>query len=206
MAHFTGNIDDFGGASANMYGMDCGKCSNRACLDCPRCPKGSSRLIKLLRDARKIPGVKKIIIRSGVRFDLADEPFIREVTEHHLVDTLRIAPEHVNRSVLKLMNKDKGNLNDFLKMYKKTGTKRKLSFYFMTSHPGSGMKEGKELADYMERLENAESFQVFTPTPGTLSTCMYYTEKNPWTREPVHVAKSFIEKKEQKRLILGRPR
>jgi radical SAM superfamily enzyme YgiQ (UPF0313 family) len=151
-----------------------------------------------------VPGVKKVFIRSGIRHDLATEEYVQELVSHHVFDTIRISPEHVNRNVLKLMNKDRGDFDLFLHWFKKTRTGKKLSFYFMTAHPGSGMKEAKELADAVGKLKNAESFQVFTPTPMTVSTCMYYTEMDPKTKEPVYVAKTFLEKKEQKRLILGK--
>ncbi len=205
MKHFKGNIDDLGGPSANMYGMDCQKCKNGHCLKCRRLPAvNNSKIVALLQKARRINGVKKIIIRSGIRFDLANEEYIREITQYHLLDALRIAPEHINPSILKLMNKNYGNLQEFINLFNRIGKGRSLSFYFMAAHPGSTMKDATDLANYMGRFRNIESFQLFTPTPGTLSTCMYYTEMDPWNKTPIHVPKSYTEKKEQKRLILDK--
>jgi uncharacterized radical SAM protein YgiQ len=198
MKHFKGNIDDLGGASANMYGIDCNQCGGN-CIDCKKLDRSNERLIKLLRKARKVPGIKKIIVRSGIRYDIASSEYIKEMAQHHILDTLRIAPEHVNNKVLRLMNKNKGDLKGFIKEFKKTD--RKLSFYYMTAHPGSSMKEAKELAEAVKNLKNAETVQVFTPTPMTVSTCMYYTGMDPKTKKKVYVPYSYREKKEQKRSL-----
>lgn len=200
MKRFKGNIDDLGGATANMYGMDCGKCENNNCIDCNQLDRSNKRIIELLRKARKIKGVKKIIIRSGIRYDLATDKYLKEIAENHILNTLRIAPEHVNKKVLRLMNKDKGDLKRFIERFKKI-TKRKLSYYFMTAHPGSSMKEAKELAEEMKRLGNTEKAQVFTPTPMTRSTCMYYTSLEPETKRKVYIPYTYAEKKEQKRVL-----
>lgn len=199
MKHFKGNIDDLGGPSANMYGMDCYKCVNGHCVDCEKLDRSNKKLINLLRKARKIPGVKKIFIRSGIRYDLASKEYIDEITKYHLSGTLKIAPEHVNKNVLRLMNKDKGDLDKFVNDFKRTG--KKLAFYFMTAHPGSSMKEAKELRDAVKRLKNAESVQVFTPTPMTVSTCMYYTSLDPKTRKKIYVPYTYSEKKKQKEIL-----
>ncbi|MFH1455588.1 MAG: YgiQ family radical SAM protein [archaeon] len=198
LPHFKGNIDDLGGASANMYGMDCNRC-NQDCIDCKILDQSNKRLINLLRKAREIKGVKKINIRSGIRFDLASPELVKEIGEYHTFNTLRIAPEHVNPNVLKLMNKDRGNLKKFIKDFTQTG--RKLSFYFMTAHPGSSMKEARELAREIKHMHNAEKVQIFTPTPMTVSTCMYYTGLNPKTKEKIYVPYTYSEKKEQKRVV-----
>ncbi|HJH27551.1 MAG TPA: hypothetical protein C5S37_12510 [Methanophagales archaeon] len=198
LPHFTGNIDDLGGPSANMYGMDCNKC-NASCIDCNILDRSNKRMVGLLREVRKVAGVKKVNIRSGIRFDLTTPEYIDEITKYHIFNTLRIAPEHVNKNVLKLMNKDKGDLKKFMVEFKKTN--RKLPFYFMTAHPGSTMKEAKELAKAIKRLKNAESVQIFTPTPMTVSTCMYYTGMDPKTKKKIYVPYTYSEKKEQKRLI-----
>jgi len=198
LPHFTGNIDDLGGPSANMYGMDCNKCNN-SCIDCNVLDRSNKRMVGLLRKVRKVEGVKKVNIRSGIRFDLTTPEYIEEITKYHIFNTLRIAPEHVNKNVLKLMNKDKGDLKKFMADFKKTN--RKLSFYFMTAHPGSTMKEAKELARAIKKLKNAETVQIFTPTPMTVSTCMYYTGMNPKTKKWVYVPYTYSEKKEQKRII-----
>lgn len=185
---FRGNIDDLTGPSINMYGLDFGK---------------KDALLELLRKARKIKGIKKINIRSGIKYDLASEELIGELIKYHRFDTIRIAPEHVNKNILKLMNKDQGNFHEFLKQVEKKHGKGKLSFYFMTAHPGSGMEEAKELANEIKKLRNAENVQVFTPTPMTVSTCMYYTALNPKTKEKIHVPYEYSEKKKQKRVIMG---
>jgi uncharacterized radical SAM protein YgiQ len=202
-SHFKGNIDDLGGPSANMYGMDCSlrnNCRNN-CIDCNKLEKNHKRLIALMREARKIKGVNHVFVRSGIRFDLAPKDYIAELVDNgHISGTLRIAPEHVNKKVLQLMNKDKGDLNEFIKFFNSRKSSHKLSFYFMTAHPGSSMKEAKELSEMTKKLK-AEDIQIFIPTPMTDSTCMYYTETNPLTGEKVYVPYTYNEKKEQKRIL-----
>ena len=201
LPNFKGNIDDFGGPSANMYGMDCPfryKCKNN-CLGCNKLNRSNKRIIELLRKARKVKGIKKIFIRSGIRYELANEEYLKEL-KHHVSGRLKIAPEHINSEVLKLMNKSGGNLDEFIRKFKKFDC-GDLSFYFMVGHPGSSMKETKELKEYMKKLKNAEQVQIFTPTPMTVSTCMYYTEMDPKTRKKIYVPKTFSEKKMQKRIL-----
>ncbi|MBW3012371.1 YgiQ family radical SAM protein [Candidatus Woesearchaeota archaeon] len=200
LALFKGNIDDFGGASANMYGMDCMKCSN-SCIDCKNLDRSNKRLIALLKKARAVEGVNNVFIRSGIRYDLASPEYIKEVAAHHIFGTLRIAPEHVSKNVLRLMNKDKGSIDEFEKEFAKT--KKKLSYYFMAAHPGSSMKEAEELAKAVKGMKNAEAVQVFTPTPMTVSTCMYYTGIDPFTMENVYVPYTYSEKKKQKNILFG---
>lgn len=197
--NFKGNIDDLGGPSANMYGMDCSKCDGD-CINCKTLDRSNKRLINLLRKARSIPGVKNVYIKSGIRYDLASPEYIKEVAKHHIFDTLKIGPEHVNKNILRLMNKDKGDLRNFIHEFEKTG--KKLSFYFMAVHPGSTMEEAKELAKAIKSLTNIESVQLFTPTPMTVSTCMYYTSMDPKTKQKIYVPYSYSEKKAQKRLLL----
>ena len=197
---FKGNIDDLSGPSVNMYGMDCNKCG-RDCIDCDQLDVSNKRLLGLLRKIRKVAGVKKLSIRSGIRYDLASPALVDEIAKYHVFNDLKIAPEHVNEKVLKLMNKNRGNFMEFVKYFARTG--RKLSFYFMTAHPGSSMAEAEELARAVKRLRNAEKVQVFTPTPMTVSTCMYYTSMDPKTKKEVYVPYSYAEKKRQKRLVFG---
>ena len=197
---FRGNIDDLGGPSANMYGMDCNKCEN-SCINCNKLDRSNKRLINLLRRVRSVKGVRNVFIKSGIRFDLTSSDYLKEIVNYHLFDTLKIAPEHVSLSVLKLMNKDKGNLESFIKGFKALKTSKKLSFYFMVAHPGCGPKESKELALILKRLGNVETVQVFTPTPMTVSTCMYYTSLDPKTKKKVYVPYTYLEKKEQKRML-----
>jgi uncharacterized radical SAM protein YgiQ len=190
---FRGIIDDFGGPSANMYGLDFDK----------DIKKSHSRLVELLRKVRGISGIKKVFIRSGVRFDMATPEYIREIAKHHISGKLKIAPEHVNEHVLNLMNKagsKSENLDYFIKEFNKIGC-GELTFYFMVGHPGTGMRESEELAEKIKHLKNAESVQIFTPTPMTVSTCMYYTGLNPLTKKPIYVPYTFAEKKEQKRIL-----
>ncbi|MFH1682378.1 MAG: YgiQ family radical SAM protein [Candidatus Woesearchaeota archaeon] len=197
LPHFKGNIDDLGGPSANMYRMDCHKCQ-RSCLDCKNLDRSNKRLIALLKKAEQIPGVKHVYIKSGVRYDLSSEGYIQEL-KNHVFDTIRIAPEHVNKKVLQLMNKDRGNLKEFTRHFRQD----QLSFYFMTAHPGSGMKEAEELARVIKGLRNAEHVQIFMPTPMTVSTCMYYTSLDPKTKEQIYVPYTYNEKKRQKRVIFS---
>jgi uncharacterized radical SAM protein YgiQ len=208
---FKGYIDDLGGPSANMYGMDCPareRCE-RNCLDCKRLERGHGRLIRLMRKARSVPGVKKVFVRSGIRYDLAmdSEAYVRELCEHHISGLLKIAPEHVSPEVLRRMNKESRPLDEFRAMFKRinAGRGQHLKSYFMVAHPGSGEKEARELAREIRRLEQdgekpVEGVQIFTPTPMTVSTCMYHTGIDPLSGEKVHVPRTFAEKKEQKRL------
>jgi len=202
LPHFKGNIDDFGGPSANMYGMDCPlkyTCKNK-CLECKKLDRSNRRLIDLLRKARQIKGIKKIFVRSGIRYDLVSDEYLKDLVRYHISGKLKIAPEHISKAVLKLMNKDYGDLDDFIKRFKvlKCG---ELDFYFMTGHPGSSMKEAEELRKYIKGLKNAEKVQIFTPTPMTVSTCMYYTRMDPKTKKPIYVPFTYSEKKLQKRIL-----
>lgn len=210
---FKGYIDDLGGPTANMYGMDCREedCQ-KECLSCPKLEQSHKRLIQLMRRAREIPGVKKVFVRSGIRYDLAMQSpeYLRELSDHHLSGLLKIAPEHVSPQVLRLMNKEMRPLEEFRRLFRKLnkGRKQYLKYYFMVGHPGTSPKEAQELAKAARRLEAEgdkphEGIQVFTPTPMTRSACMYYTGKDPATGEPVYVPWSYAEKKEQKRMILS---
>jgi uncharacterized radical SAM protein YgiQ len=201
MSHFKRNIDDLGGPSANMYGMDCHACEGE-CITCGKLNKSQGRLIKLMKKLRSIKGVKKVFVRSGIRYDLVNEEYLSQLVKHHVSGKLKIAPEHVNADVLALMNKDKskGNLSKFIADFNKIGC-GELAFYFMIGHPGTGMKESQELEQAIKKLKNAESVQLFTPTPMTVSTCMYYTGLDPRTKKKIYVPYSFKEKKEQKRIL-----
>src|SRR3989344_3873312 len=200
LPHFRGNIDDFGGPSANMYGMDCAKC-NGDCMACSNLDRSHRRLINLLRKARGIPKIKNIFVRSGIRYDLATKEYIKELAGFHVSGKLKIAPEHVNKHVLQLMNKNMGDLEKFIKEFGEASN-CELAFYFITAHPGSTIFEAKELAKSIRKMSNAESVQIFTPTPMTVSTCMYYTGMNPKTGKKVYVPLTYKEKKEQKRILM----
>jgi uncharacterized radical SAM protein YgiQ len=208
---FKGYIDDLGGPTANMYGMDCRAACEKDCLECPRFDRSHGRLIRLMRKARRIPGIKKIFVRSGIRFDLAmDSPeYLRELSSHHLSGLLKIAPEHVSPKVLRLMNKGRRPLEEFRKMFAAINTplRQHLRYYFMVAHPGTGDREARQLARALRLMERkgdkpTEGVQIFTPTPMTRSTCMYHTGKDPVTGEKVHVPRSFAEKKRQRRMAV----
>ena len=156
---------------------------------------------EFIEKSREIKGIKNVFVRSGIRYDLASDEYIKEIAKHHIYKMLRIAPEHVNKEVLRLMNKDMGDINKFLAKFKKANPLKDVAFYFMTAHPGSGMKEAEELAKTMNNLKNTETVQVFTPTPMTVSTCMYYTSMEPKTKKKIYVPYSYSEKKEQKRIL-----
>jgi uncharacterized radical SAM protein YgiQ len=208
---FKGIIDDLGGPTANMYGMDCrSSCEGRECLRCPRLDRNHGRLISLMRKARAVPGVKKVFVRSGVRYDLAVESreYVRELVGHHVSGLLKIAPEHFSPRVLRLMNKDGRRLEEFRRLFREScqGKKQHLKYYFMVAHPGTGPEEARELALAVGRLEKdgekpIEGVQIFTPTPMTRSTAMYHTGKDPVTGRKVFVPRTYAEKKEQKRVL-----
>jgi uncharacterized radical SAM protein YgiQ len=209
---FKGYIDDLGGPTANMYGMDCPARAGcgKSCLDCGTLDRSHRRLVELMRKARAVPGVKKVFVRSGIRYDLAMESdeYLGELAEHHISGLLKIAPEHVSPNVLRLMNKNVRPLEEFRRAFKRAnkGRKQHLKYYFMVAHPGCGPEEAEALAREVRRLERegerpVEGVQIFTPTPMTVSTCMYHTGLDPATGEKVFVPRTFQEKKAQKRLL-----
>ncbi len=212
---FKGHIDDLVGPSSNMYAMECklgsddtkNHCKTK-CIRCPELDKTHKRIISLLRKARKIPGVKKIFIRSGIRYDLALESkeYIKEISEHHISGCLKIAPEHFSKKVVTLMNKDNTGFDEFLSFFTEINAKKKqdLRYYFMIGHPGDNINEVLFLRDTMKKkkLRNMEHFQVFTPTPMTVSSCMYWTGMNPYTGEKIDVVYDYNTKKKLKRIML----
>jgi uncharacterized radical SAM protein YgiQ len=213
---FKGYIDDLGGPTANMYGMDCPTpCPNVRCLSCKKLDRSHSRLVRLMKRARAVPGVKKVFVRSGIRYDLAMESreYLRELCAHHVSGQLKIAPEHVSPQVLRLMNKGRDRSDEFRKLFKELnrGGRQQLKGYYMVAHPGTSEKEARELGRHLERLEREgerpiEGVQIFTPTPMTRSTCMYHTGIDPITGESVYVPRTFAEKKAQKRRLMTRSR
>jgi len=208
---FKGYIDDLGGPTANMYGMDCPTpCREGKCLPCESLDRSHNRLIRLMKRARAIPGVKKVFVRSGIRYDLAMESreYLRELCSHHISGLLKIAPEHVSPRVLRLMNKGQCRLDEFRRVFKELsrGRLQHLKSYFMVGHPGTTEKEAQDLARQIQKLERegerpVEGVQIFTPTPMTRSTCMYHTGIDPITGKPVYVPRTFAEKKAQKRML-----
>ncbi|MDD6193662.1 MAG: YgiQ family radical SAM protein [Lachnospiraceae bacterium] len=217
---FKGYIHDVGGPTANFRHPSCekqltkGVCSNKQCLfpvPCKNLHVDHKDYLSLLRKLRKLPGVKKVFVRSGIRFDylLADEDdtFFRELCQYHVSGQLKVAPEHISDNVLKHMGKPTvATYNRFQEKYKrineKLGKKQYLVPYLMSSHPGSTLKDAIALAEYLRDLGYMpEQVQDFYPTPSTISTCMYYTGLDPATMEPVYVAHNPHEKAMQRALI-----
>ncbi|MCR5665800.1 MAG: YgiQ family radical SAM protein [Eubacterium sp.] len=217
---FKGYIHDVGGPTANFSQPSCekqltkGVCTNRQCLFPEKCPSlkaDHSRYLSLLAKLRNLKGVKKVFIRSGIRFDylLYDKkhPFLKELCEYHVSGQLKVAPEHISDAVLSKMGKPSRQVYDhFVSEYYKTnqklGKKQFLVPYLMSSHPGSTLKEAIELAEYVRDMGYMpEQVQDFYPTPSTLSTVMFYTGLDPRTMEPVYVPKSEKEKAMQRALI-----
>jgi len=203
---FKGYIDDLGGPSANMYGMDCEKRCGESCWSCKDLDRSHRRLVSLLRKARAIPGVKKVFVRSGIRYDLAieSEEYIKELSEHHISGTLKIAPEHFSGEVLRLMNKDNSMFDEFVELFSSLnkGKKQTLRHYIMIGHPGDDEVQVKLLSKRLAQLRNIEQFQLFTPTPMTISSCMYWTGLNPFTLAEVKVVRDYGTKKKMKRILL----
>ena len=217
---FKGYIHDVGGPTANFRAPACkkqlkhGACPNKQCLF----PKPCDNLIAdhrdyraLLKQLRALPGVKKVFIRSGIRFDYLladkDQSFLKELCEYHVSGQLKVAPEHISDAVLKYMGKPENSVyrcfvQSYQKMNEKIGRKQFLVPYLMSSHPGSTLKEAVELAEFLRDFGYMpEQVQDFYPTPSTLSTCMYYTGVDPRTMEPVYTAVNPHEKAMQRALI-----
>lgn len=217
---FKGYIFDVGGPTAEFRGPSCdkqltkGTCVGRKCLwpePCKNLKVDHSDYVKLLREVRSLPGVKKVFIRSGFRFDylMADpnKEFLREICQYHVSGQMRVAPEHVSDGVLKEMGKPKVDVyNSFVKEFEKInrelGLKQYIVPYLMSSHPGSTLKDAIKLAEYIRDMGYIpEQVQDFYPTPGTVSTTMYYTGLNPLTMEKVYVPRNPHEKAMQRALI-----
>lgn len=217
---FKGYIHDVGGPTANFRAPACekqltkGACGGRQCLfptPCKNMKADHSDYVALLRKLRSIPGVKKVFVRSGIRFDylLADpkDTFFRELVRYHISGQLKVAPEHVSDAVLQRMGKPRNAVyNRFVEKYfvlnKQYGMNQYLVPYLMSSHPGSTLKEAIELAEYIREMGyNPEQVQDFYPTPSTLSTVMYYTGLDPRTMEHVYVPTDPHEKAMQRALI-----
>ncbi|MFA4844501.1 MAG: YgiQ family radical SAM protein [Candidatus Margulisiibacteriota bacterium] len=213
-ADFTGNILDVGGPTANMYGMVCrraGGCTRASCIYPAVCPDLDASLkpsLQLLREVRGLPGVKRLFIGSGIRYDLAlrDDEYLDELVRHHVGGQLSIAPEHICEEVLLMMGKPKADKflefkEKFEKLSKQHGKKQFLVPYFISSHPGSTLAHALELALFLKKEGiKIEQVQNFTPTPMTVSTCMYYTGLDPFSGKPVHVPKGE-ERSFQKALL-----
>ena len=217
---FKGYIHDVGGPTGNFRHTSCekqiksGVCPNKQCLfpkPCKNMKVDHSDYVSLLRKIRKIDGVKKVFIRSGIRFDYVmedkDDTFLKELCKHHISGQLRVAPEHVADEVLSLMGKPENKVyEDFMKRYARvnaiTGKEQYVVPYLMSSHPGSTLKSAIKLAEYIRDLGYMpEQVQDFYPTPSTISTCMYYTGVDPRTMQKVYVPKDPKEKEMQRALI-----
>lgn len=217
---FKGYIHDVGGPTANFRYPSCekqttyGVCQNKQCLfpkPCENLRADHSDYVALLRKLRELPKVKKVFIRSGIRFDylLADSSreFLKELCRYHVSGQLKVAPEHISDNVLKRMGKPENSVyKQFMKEFKaeneRLSMKQFLVPYLMSSHPGSTLKEAVELAEYLRDLGYMpEQVQDFYPTPSTISTCMYYTGFDPRTMEPVYVPTNPHEKAMQRALI-----
>ena len=217
---FKGYIHDVGGPTANFRHPACkhqlkrGACPNKQCLfpkPCSQMQADHKDYVTLLRKLRALPGIKKVFIRSGIRFDYLladkDKTFLKELCQYHISGQLKVAPEHVSDAVLDKMGKPHHEVYvDFTKQYKKMnerlGMDQYLVPYLMSSHPGSELKDAITLAEYIRDLGYMpEQVQDFYPTPSTLSTCMYYTGLDPRTMTPVYVPKDPHEKDMQRALI-----
>lgn len=217
---FKGYIHDVGGPTANFRHPSCkkqmetGVCKDKQCLfpkPCPNLIADHSDYLGLLRKLRSLPGVKKVFIRSGIRFDYLltdpDDTFFRELVEHHVSGQLKVAPEHISDAVLVKMGKPaKEVYGRFVKKYyeinAQLGKKQFLVPYLMSSHPGSTLKEAVELAEYLRDLGYMpEQVQDFYPTPSTVSTVMYYTGVGPFDKKEVYVCRNPHEKAMQRALI-----
>ena len=217
---FKGYIHDVGGPTADFRKPSCqkqlekGVCPKRQCLfpkPCPNLEADHRDYIALLRKLRKLPGVKKVFIRSGIRFDyvLADksQSFLDELCRYHISGQLKVAPEHVSDTVLRQMGKPENAVYEafrsaYIRKNKELGLKQYLVPYLMSSHPGSGLKEAVELAEYVRDLGYMpEQVQDYYPTPGTISTCIYYTGIHPESGEKVYVPDTPAEKRMQRALI-----
>lgn len=217
---FKGYIHDVGGPTANFRPKAChkqekyGVCPNKQCLfpkPCDNLIVDHSSYLNLLRKLRELPNVKKVFIRSGIRFDylMADDndEFFYELCKYHVSGQLKVAPEHVSDNVLKKMGKPSNSVfkafsDKYKKINEELGMKQYMVPYLMSSHPGSTMKDAVKLAEYLRDLGYMpEQVQDFYPTPSTISTCMYYTGVDPRTMEPVYVPKSPHEKAMQRALI-----
>ena len=217
---FKGYIHDVGGPTANFYELACekqkefGACVNKKCLFPTKCKNLNvthEKYLDILRAVRKLKGVKKVFVRSGIRYDYLmydkNEEFFNELVKYHISGQLKVAPEHVSDRVLKYMQKPSFSLyekfvNKYYEINKKNNMNQFLVPYLMSSHPGSDLSDAIELALYLKKNHiRVDQVQDFYPTPGTLSTCMYYTGIDPRTMEAVYVATNPHEKAMQRALI-----
>jgi uncharacterized radical SAM protein YgiQ len=220
MPDFKGYIHDIGGPTANFRMNACeaqskrGVCADKKCLApnmCPAVRVSHEDYLSLLRQLRALPKVKKVFIRSGIRFDYLiadkDDEFFKELVQNHTSGQLKVAPEHCSDNVLKYMGKPSFRVYErfekrFYELTKSMGKKQYLVPYLMSSHPGSTLKDAIELSVFLKKNNlHPEQVQDFYPTPGTVSTCMFYTGLDPNTMEKVYVPKTSEEKAQQRALL-----
>jgi len=221
---FKGIISDVGGPTANMYGFECdkkikkGTCEHKACMTPTMCKTmkiDHSPQIKMLRKIRSIEGIKKAFIASGIRYDLISDDkyngynYLKEIVNHHISGQMKVAPEHIDDEVLMYMRKPgKQSLVEFKKLFdklnKESGKNQFLTYYLIAAHPGCKEQNMHNLKDFATNVlkMNPEQAQVFTPTPSTYSTLMYYTELDPKTRKPLFVEKDVRKKEKQKEIVV----
>lgn len=218
--NFKGYIHDIGGPTANFRNPSCkkqltrGVCQSKECLypePCKELEVDHSEYLDVLTAVRQLPGIKKVFIRSGIRYDYLmadpDDRFMEELCQYHVSGTLKVAPEHVAPESLRRMHKpDKRVYESFKNKYKRTNQKLNMNQYlipyYISSHPGCTLNDAIDLALYLKESGFVpDQVQDFYPTPGTLATCMYYTEKDPFTLEPIYVAKKAEDKRMQRALL-----
>jgi uncharacterized radical SAM protein YgiQ len=223
-ADFKGIISDVGGPTANMYGFECeikktkGACLNKSCLfpsPCKHLPVNHSPQIQLLKSLQKMDGIRKVFVGSGIRYDLIlkdrkfGQPYLEELIRNHVSGQLKIAPEHVQESVLDLMGKPGSDcLEAFLGLFDRLNRKNRkkifLTYYLMAAHPGCTLADMHQLRSFATKVLRLlpEQVQIFTPSPSTFSTLMYYTGLNPFTGKKIFVEKKPAGKQKQKDLII----
>lgn len=221
---FKGYILDLGGPTANMYGIECqkklksGSCIYKKCLYpriCPNLKINHQAQIEILKKIRKIKGIKKVFVASGIRYDMLledqkyGEEYLRELIKHHISGQLKIAPEHIEDNVLEKMGKpDQGYLkkfkDKFFKINKELKKKQFLTYYLIAAHPGCKEEDMQRLKKFtsQELKINPEQVQIFTPIPSTYSTLMYYTEIDPFNQKPIFVEKNLKKKERQKEIVV----
>lgn len=225
---FKGIIHDLSGPTANMYAVECSKklekgaCENKRCLFpeiCPVLKIDHNQQIHLLKQIRAIPGIRRVFVGSGIRYDmvLADSThgmeYLREIARYHTSGQLKVAPEHTEPIVLNLMGKPSvAKLKEFKQKFetfsREAGKKQFLTYYFIAAYPGCTEKEMHKLHQFVSQALKLtpEQVQIFTPTPSTYASVMYYTEKDPATGTPIFVEKNLRLKERQKEIITGEPR
>ncbi|MCP4671748.1 MAG: YgiQ family radical SAM protein [Desulfobacula sp.] len=223
LKNFKGYITDLGGPTANMYGFECkkklakGACHDKRCLfpaPCKSLVPDHSKQIQLIKKIEQLPGIKKVFINSGIRYDLIlndkkhGNTYLKKIVKDNVSGQMKVAPEHTSPHVLKMMGKQNIDLllkfkNRFDSLSKKSGKKQFLTYYLIAAHPGCKIKDMQNLKEFTTKKLRItpEQVQIFTPTPSTWSTLMYYTGINPFTMEALFVEKSLQNKEKQKQLV-----